>query len=145
MWLYSPVCVGPGQKPWRPVFSQGGWYNCLKVQAWWKYEQILTKATIVTLQNPWNIDRKMEGWTEKDNTYLHSDKWHYYNLESVSHILGPWSLLGTCNTSYSLSWDTVHCSDSSPRTSSSRSSYDCRTLVCRCTLVSDYRKSRFPR
>ena len=24
LWLYSPVCVGPGQKPRRPVFSQRG-------------------------------------------------------------------------------------------------------------------------
>ena len=24
LWLYSPVCVGPGWKPWRPVFSQRG-------------------------------------------------------------------------------------------------------------------------
>ena len=23
LWLYSPVCVGPGWKPWRQVFS---WY-----------------------------------------------------------------------------------------------------------------------
>ena len=22
LWLYSPVCVGPGRKPERPVFSQ---------------------------------------------------------------------------------------------------------------------------
>ena len=22
LWLYSPVCVGPGRKPLRPVFSQ---------------------------------------------------------------------------------------------------------------------------
>ena len=26
LWLYSPVCVGPGQKPGRPVFSQRGSY-----------------------------------------------------------------------------------------------------------------------
>ena len=26
LWLHSPVCVGPGQKPWRPVFSQWGSY-----------------------------------------------------------------------------------------------------------------------
>ena len=26
LWLYSPVCVGPGQKPRRLVFSQGGSY-----------------------------------------------------------------------------------------------------------------------
>ena len=24
LWLYSPVCVGPGRKPGRPVFSQRG-------------------------------------------------------------------------------------------------------------------------
>ena len=24
VWLYSPVCVGPGRKPRRPVFSERG-------------------------------------------------------------------------------------------------------------------------
>ena len=28
LWLYSPVCVGPGWKPRRPVFSERG-SNCL--------------------------------------------------------------------------------------------------------------------
>ena len=27
LWLYSPVCVGPGRKPRRPVFSEGGSFN----------------------------------------------------------------------------------------------------------------------
>ena len=27
VWLYSPVCVGPGWKPQRPVFSQRGSNN----------------------------------------------------------------------------------------------------------------------
>ena len=27
LWLYSPVCVGPGRKPRRPVFSQRGSSN----------------------------------------------------------------------------------------------------------------------
>ena len=27
LWLYSPVCVGPGRKPRRPVFSQRGSNN----------------------------------------------------------------------------------------------------------------------
>ena len=27
LWLYSPVCVGPGQKPRRPVFSERGSYG----------------------------------------------------------------------------------------------------------------------
>ena len=27
LWLYSPVCVGPGQKPRRPIFSQRGSNN----------------------------------------------------------------------------------------------------------------------
>ena len=26
LWLYRPVCVGPGRKPRRPVFSQRGSY-----------------------------------------------------------------------------------------------------------------------
>ena len=30
-WLYSPVCVGPGRKPRRPVFSQRGSYECMQV------------------------------------------------------------------------------------------------------------------
>ena len=29
LWLYSPVCVGPGQKPRRPVFSQRGLYRMI--------------------------------------------------------------------------------------------------------------------
>ena len=27
LWLYSPVCVGPGREPLRPVFSQRGSYT----------------------------------------------------------------------------------------------------------------------
>ena len=27
LWLHSPVCVGPGRKPRRPVFSQRGSYE----------------------------------------------------------------------------------------------------------------------
>ena len=29
LWLSSPVCVGPGPKPQRPVFSQRGSYNSI--------------------------------------------------------------------------------------------------------------------
>ena len=27
LWLYSPVCVGPGRKPRKPIFSQRGSYG----------------------------------------------------------------------------------------------------------------------
>ena len=30
LWQYSPVCVGPGRKPRRPVFSQRGSYDLYK-------------------------------------------------------------------------------------------------------------------
>ena len=30
MWQYSPVCVGPGRKPRRPVFSQRGSYDVVQ-------------------------------------------------------------------------------------------------------------------
>ena len=33
LWLYSPVCVGPGRKPRRPVFSQRGSYVCFQMTA----------------------------------------------------------------------------------------------------------------
>ena len=32
MWLYSPVCVGPGRIPRRPVFSQRGSYFQCSIQ-----------------------------------------------------------------------------------------------------------------
>ena len=31
LWLYSPVCVGPGRKPRRPVFSERGSYSLFLV------------------------------------------------------------------------------------------------------------------
>ena len=38
LWLYRPVCVGPGRKPRRPVFSQrGSYFNLqenLPVERW---------------------------------------------------------------------------------------------------------------
>ena len=35
MWLYSPVCVGPGRKPRRPVFSQrGSWVKYTFMEEW---------------------------------------------------------------------------------------------------------------
>ena len=30
LWLYSPVCIGPGRKPRRPVFSQRGSFSPLQ-------------------------------------------------------------------------------------------------------------------
>ena len=30
MWLYSTVCVGPGRKPRRPVYSQRGSYHTIR-------------------------------------------------------------------------------------------------------------------
>ena len=32
LWLYSPVCVGPGRKPRRPVFSERGLYGLRRTQ-----------------------------------------------------------------------------------------------------------------
>ena len=31
LWLHSPVCVGPGRKPRRPVFSERGSYNKISI------------------------------------------------------------------------------------------------------------------
>ena len=32
LWLYSLVCIGPGRKPRRPVFSERGSYDGTKFQ-----------------------------------------------------------------------------------------------------------------
>ena len=39
VWLYSPIGVGPGRKPRRPVFSQRGSYS-LHIKHWVTYSNI---------------------------------------------------------------------------------------------------------
>ena len=46
LWLCSPVCVGPGRKPRRPVFSQRGSYSPSRLSD--QYES--------TVGHPYNID-----------------------------------------------------------------------------------------
>ena len=46
LWLCSPVCVGPGRKPRRPVFSQRGSYS---------------PSRLSTVGHPYNIDLKCYG------------------------------------------------------------------------------------
>ena len=49
LWLYSPVCVGPGRKPRRPVFSQRGSYGTM---SWVSSEDFSSSFTeIVTRGN----------------------------------------------------------------------------------------------
>ena len=33
LWLYSPVCVGPGRKPRRPLFSERGSFISMSVKS----------------------------------------------------------------------------------------------------------------
>ena len=42
LWLYSPVCVGPGRKPRRPVFSQQGSFDI--------HSKVKTKVSLFQLQ-----------------------------------------------------------------------------------------------
>ena len=42
LWLYSPVCVGPGRKPRRPVFSQRGSY----MSSHFSWEELFTRLTL---------------------------------------------------------------------------------------------------
>ena len=51
-WLYSPVCMGPGRKPRRPVFSQRGSYN-LEVRS---YERLCCPLACC-----WNADELGPG------------------------------------------------------------------------------------
>ena len=46
LWLYSPVCVGPGRKPRRQVFSQRSSYNLFQATT---VSEEQTKKTFHTL------------------------------------------------------------------------------------------------
>ena len=64
LWLYSPVCVGPGRKPRRPVFSEQGSYSLHK-----KFQdsrQSLKLCRLVFVQPGWNSQRQF-SW---DNILL---------------------------------------------------------------------------
>ena len=47
LWLYSRVCVGPGRKPRRPVFSQRGSFVFKPAMMLWMWREI-TRAVCMT-------------------------------------------------------------------------------------------------
>ena len=54
LWLYSPVCVGPGRKPRRPVFSQRGSNTRCQVSVFKTNDPLVVviAASIVPLGGP---------------------------------------------------------------------------------------------
>ena len=62
LWLYSLVCVGPGRKPRRPVFSQRGSYNTYLGQAQAKYSRAKSVALRRSILQP--IDISKPRWEE---------------------------------------------------------------------------------
>ena len=54
VWLYSLVCVGPGRKPRRPVFSQRGSLCCLITQVFHagEIEQVGRGSLLISLPCP---------------------------------------------------------------------------------------------
>ena len=68
LWLYSPVCVGPGRKPRRPVFSQRGSY-------------IINRPT----SSEWFVPLEARNTTKKGNNRLvYSDQ--TYRVQSCSNL-----------------------------------------------------------
>ena len=63
LWLYSLVCVGPGRKPRRPVFSRGSWYFtnrifiCISVWFTRKKKNKAIEFSTITQTRPCNIQR----------------------------------------------------------------------------------------
>ena len=58
LWLYSPVCVGAGQKPRRPVFSQRGSYMSLVVRkpGFRVSDQVRHKLGCITTQDCYRLE-----------------------------------------------------------------------------------------
>ena len=64
LWQYSPICVWPGQKPRRPVFSQRGLYNLHPGSSWsdkslhclngesFQWEQRRIRSVCIVKQSP---------------------------------------------------------------------------------------------
>ena len=47
LWLYSPVFVGPGRKPRRPVFSERGSFESI-LSCWLLSESLLSKYSVLS-------------------------------------------------------------------------------------------------
>ena len=53
LWLHRPVCVGPGQKPRRPVFSQGGsfdvTFSCHSISLVYKVVHVSNESVLILI------------------------------------------------------------------------------------------------
>ena len=75
LWLYSPVCVGPGQKPRRPVFSERGSYEISLVffQAFEEQEHSRLMSTGASTALP-KGNREMQKNLSQNSTQTNIEK-----------------------------------------------------------------------
>ena len=81
-WLYSPVCLGPGRKPWRPVFSQQGLYIIMlsrqpttkvliRLCGWSAHPHSLISTYVICICMKqvfsWHCSDSVFQWQEEDN------------------------------------------------------------------------------
>ena len=70
LWLYSPVCVRPGRKPRRPVFSERGSFIFAKFDD--SSHALCFLVTLACLSGPWSL------------THL---RWAFARCASFVHVL----------------------------------------------------------
>ena len=86
LWLYSPVCVGPGSEPQRPIFSQRGSYiiDCCNLFCRHPWDTVV-KAAWRKYPNPFNpavegvdvVDRSIDKKGVLKSHRLMSTRWGF--------------------------------------------------------------------
>ena len=88
LWLYSPVCVGPGRKPRRRVSSQRGSYRNEKIQTCTNMTEIKAVFSDLPLSATLKImvlSSQTLEFVIKDNIYSFGQN------KSLSLVIGSWN------------------------------------------------------
>ena len=91
LWLCSPVCVGPGLKPRRPVFSQRGSYNNNVKCVCFNCRQF----SINSICDPNRYPQHMILWRNIKRHHIFIILILTQNFPHIYHILYVWYKLGT--------------------------------------------------
>ena len=87
LWLYSPVCVGPGRKPRRPVFSQRG-SNAVTIIRVTRPCNVLPLTSNFYIATQSVYPRTML-WAKlrKISSFSSSENYHFYSREILQYIV----------------------------------------------------------
>ena len=94
LWQYRPVCVGPGRKPRRPVFSQRGSYgsrvtHLLKQGIFYCFKERTSEPQVDLLSST------SEGFTEVQVSNVFCCLGYLVAMEAVTMVTGQFGFMFT--------------------------------------------------